>query len=210
MRNWASASLTATLSLFASLALAAPVRESTSARSCELTFTRSLATPIDSRSFFDALASNGIAKEGLRMTLERGEGAQVTLYYRGESIGSGQLQYNENANHAGRIYIDSIRVNDDFTGKGLGLLLYMGLAKQAYLEGKILESSHDLNTDSTSVWQRLVKSGVAKKVDSQFFEMRMDVLESLEFQFELDTILSEFKLRPGETVFGHRIQSRPP
>jgi GNAT superfamily N-acetyltransferase len=154
----------------------------------------------------ETIEKNGVALKDLRLAVQEGEGAVVELFYRRQIIGNGQLQYFENTNHFGRIYIDIIHVDDAYRGKGLGSLMYLALAKQAHLQGVILESSHDLTSDSTSIWNRFAKAGLATKVDNQFFEMDERIFTSQQFQAKLDDLLSALRLRPSEVIAGTELQ----
>ncbi len=153
----------------------------------------------------EKIKKSGIEMQDLRIVSSTGDMADVNLLYKSKNIGFGSLDAVENQQHLGRIHISFISVQDSYSGKGLGLLMYLALAKAAYMNGYILESSYDLNLNSERLWDHFVTTGLAKKMNPGRYEFKFEVLSSVEFQTAVDHILSHFNLKPGERLLstGH-------
>lgn len=149
---------------------------------------------------FKRIESSGINLDGLRLVMSTGDMSDINVVYKGKNIGYADLDTVENQMNSGRIFINSLSVNEKYLGHGIGFLIYLALAKAAYLNGHILESSYDLNYDSTKIWESLVRSGLAKKMATGSYEFNFEVLSSVPFQTAVDSILDRFKLRQGEEL----------
>ncbi|MGE0762825.1 MAG: hypothetical protein AB7N80_06065 [Bdellovibrionales bacterium] len=148
------------------------------------------------------IKSAGIETENLRLVVKYGDMASVELLYNNLNIGYGELVDLENQNNPGRIYIpfNGISLVDDYQGKGLGTLIYLALAKAAYVNGQIFESSYDINSSARGVWRRFVRQGLAIDLGRDQYEFKFEVLQDSKFQQGVDELLELFKLRPNEYV----------
>lgn len=158
---------------------------------------------LNTKRILKKLKTSGIDADQVRIVLSYGYMATVNLTYKGRNIGHGELVDISNQDSPGKIYIQLISLQNGFEGKGLGILMYLALAKAAYTNGQILGSSYDLTTESAGLWKSLVKSGLAAKTESRGsseYEFKFDVLQSMSFQAEVDRLLNYFKLRPGEQL----------
>lgn len=158
---------------------------------------------LNTQRIFKKLEASGIDADQVRIILTFGDMATVNLTYKGRNIGHGELVDISNQDSPGKIYIQLVSLQHSFEGRGLGILMYLALAKAAYMNGQILGSSYDLTTESAGLWKSLVKSGLATKTESRGsseYEFKFDVLQSMSFQAEVDRILNYFKLRLGEQL----------
>lgn len=146
------------------------------------------------------LIRSGLKISELRLVLSFGEAAEVNIFYKKENIGGGTLEYYENEIVPGKIFINYIELKEEFVGRGIGILAYLALSKAAYLEGRILQSSYDLSSESTAVWEKLTRSGIAQKIEGEGYEFRLTTLRALEFQSSVDYLLDHFKLKKNESV----------
>jgi len=110
-------------------------------------------------SFQEKLISKGLDQKKLSFRLYHSDHffVELDLYYADEALGKIKGLYNPDL----QVFESHVSIhNPGFRGKGLGLLLYVALAKKVYtLYQTPLVSSLAPSPDAQALWQSIVKNG---------------------------------------------------
>lgn len=124
----------------------------------EITVVRGRHSAEGAYSFREKLISKGIDPEAISFRLFYSKFLFVDMYlsYKGESVGHFKAIYNKDL----RLFESHVSINNNFRGKGLGLLMYIALAKEVYrIYQTPLISSNGPSPDAQRVWNSIVQNG---------------------------------------------------
>ena len=155
-----------------------------------------LASSLESHSVAKLLTdiqSNGIDVSHLTLRITSGNRASAELLFKGEVIGSGELQDRRRGVHPGAIYVREIQVTYSYSARGLGTLLYLVLAREAQKMSLQLESSWDPTPNDKATWSGMVRRGWARQVDSLFSEMDPRFMEDATTKSSIDLITQNLR-----------------